>query len=88
MDASTKSTVKSLLRGVAWLLFAIAGLTFWWGGQAISEFAKTERMLAEMEGISLAVLFAGLGAIAKAAEDRFEGDEDGTSVPERESFRK
>jgi hypothetical protein len=79
MNVSTKSALKSLLRGVAWLLFAIAGLAFWVGGRAINEFAKTERLLAEMEGIGLAVVCAGLGAVAKAAgERRAEAEEDGT----------
>jgi hypothetical protein len=55
MTPSTKATSASLLRGVAWLLFVIAGLAFWFGGRAISEFAKTERILAEMEGIALTV---------------------------------
>jgi hypothetical protein len=70
MSSSIKSALKFLLHGVAWLLFAIAGLAFWLGGRAINEFAKTERILAEMEGISLAVLCAGLGAVAKAAGER------------------
>jgi hypothetical protein len=74
MNASTKFT-KSLLRGVAWLLFAVAGLALWMGGRSISEFTKTARTLAEMEGIGLAVLFAGLGAVAKAAADHFGGGE-------------
>ena len=77
MKPSIKSTVKLLFRVVAWLLFAIALLTFWMGGRAISEFAKTDRILAEMEGTGIAVLFAGLGAVAKLAGDHFEeGEED------------
>jgi hypothetical protein len=71
MNGSINSTVKSLIRGLEWLLFAMAALAFWVGGRAISEFANTERMLAEMEGIGLAMLFAGLGAILKTVEDRF-----------------
>jgi len=34
-------------------------------GRAISEFAKTDRVLAEMEGVALTALFGGLGVIAK-----------------------
>jgi hypothetical protein len=55
---------------VAWFLFAIAGLTFLFGGRAINEFAKTERVLAEMEGVGLAALCALLGTIAKAGGER------------------
>jgi hypothetical protein len=75
MHVSTRSTIKSLLRGVSWLLFVSAGLAFWWGGRAISESAKTERMLAEMEGITLAPVCAGLGALAKAAADHLDDGE-------------
>jgi len=64
MDASRKLT-KSLLRSVAWLLFVIAGIALWMGGRSISEFAKTARTLVEMEGIGLAVLFAGLPTSTK-----------------------
>jgi hypothetical protein len=74
MKPSIKSTVKLLLRGVAWLLFAIAVLTFWLGGRVISVFAKTDRILAELEGIGIAALFAGLGATAKFAEEHFQED--------------
>ena len=61
-------------------MFAIAGLTFWMGGRVISEFAKTDRILAEMEGTGVAVLFAGLGAVAKLAEDHLEEDEKDESL--------
>jgi hypothetical protein len=44
-------------------------------GKRISVFAKTDRILAEMEGTGIAVLFAGLGAVAKFAEDHLEEDE-------------
>ena len=75
MSSSPKSTAESLLRGMASVLFAIASLPFWIGGQAFHEFAKTERILAEIEGIGLAVLFAALGAIANHFA---ETKEDGT----------
>lgn len=69
MNAATRSTLKALLRGVAWLLFGIAALTFWVGGLAISKFTKTEQILAEIEGIGLAVGCGLLGAWAKATGD-------------------
>jgi hypothetical protein len=74
MSAFTKSAAKVLLRGITWIFFAIAGLAFWVGGRAINEFAKTERMLAEMLGIAIATTFAGLGALAKAAADHFDDE--------------
>jgi hypothetical protein len=61
------------LIGLAWFFFVVAGLAFWFGGRAIHEFSNTERVLAEMEGIGIAVLFGGFGAIAKSFADRFDG---------------
>jgi hypothetical protein len=80
MKPTIKSAVKLLLQGVAWLLFAIAVLTFWLGGSVISVFAKTDRILAEMEGTGVAVLFAGLGTVAMFAEDHLEEDEKDESL--------
>ena len=69
VNASIRLALKYLLTGVAWVLFATAGLSFWFGGRAIHEFAKTERLLAEMEGIGLAAVCGALGAFAKAAAE-------------------
>jgi hypothetical protein len=55
----------------------MAGLAFWVGGRAINEFAKTERVLAEMEGICLAALCAALSVIAKAASEHLAETGDG-----------
>ncbi len=62
MTPSTRSALKSLLGGVAWLLFAVAGLAFWIGGRAISEIYQVDRILAEMEGMALAVVTGALGS--------------------------
>jgi hypothetical protein len=72
MPDTKRSALKSLLNGVAWFFFVVAGIAFWLGGRAIHEFANTERVLAEMEGIGVAVLFGGLGAIAKSFASRFD----------------
>jgi len=48
------------------------------GGRAISEFTKTERVLAEMLGIGLAVVFVIFGMVAKGAADNLD-DEDAAS---------
>jgi hypothetical protein len=79
MSSSTKSALGFLLRGMAWLLFAVAGLAFWVGGRAINEFARTGRMLAEMEGIALAAVCAGLGAVVKSAGENLKEDEGETT---------
>lgn len=61
--------MKPLLKGASQLLFVIAGLLFLVGGRAISEFTKTDRVLAEFLGIGLAVVFVVLGFVAKSAAD-------------------
>ena len=72
MQPSTRTTLQSLLSGLAWLFFVVAGLTFWFGGGIINAFRTPDRVLAEMEGIALTLLFAGPRVMAKAAEDRLE----------------
>jgi len=77
--ASTRSALTVLLRGVSWLLLAVAGLAFWVGGRAISEFSKTDRIFAEMEGIALAVVVGALGFAAKTVADNLEEGKDSSS---------
>jgi hypothetical protein len=67
MCAVPKSLLGSLLRGLAWVCFGAAGLSFWWGGRAISEFGHEDRFLAEFEGIGFAAVCTGLGFVAKGA---------------------
>ncbi len=68
MTAAAKSSLSVLLKGVAWLLFVIAGLAFWVGGRAISEFGHVaDRILAEFVGLVIAGLCAVLGVLAKTA---------------------
>jgi hypothetical protein len=49
------------------LLLGIAGLAFLFGGRAISEFGKVDRVLAEMLGLGLAGVFLVLGMVFKNA---------------------
>jgi hypothetical protein len=79
MDPSTKGKLGELFRAVAWLLFGTAGLAIWVGGRAISEFAKTDRVLGEMGGIALAAVLIGLGAVVKATGDGFIDEEAASS---------
>ena len=53
----------------------IAGLLFLMDGQIISEFAKTDQVLAEFIGIGLAVVFVILGFVAKTAVDDLNGED-------------
>jgi hypothetical protein len=70
--------MKSLLTAAGNTLLVIAGLSFFVGGRAITEFTKTDRVLAEGLGIGLTVVFAALGMLAKSRADDL-GDEDSAS---------
>lgn len=75
-----RSLTSSLLRGAALLLGVVAALSFWGCGRALHEFAKFDRMFAEMIGI---VLGLGLGLIAvllRGFAERLEDHDDGEPV--------
>ncbi|MGZ7061173.1 MAG: hypothetical protein ACXVJL_16310 [Candidatus Angelobacter sp.] len=76
MNDSTKSAWKAFLRGVSGLLFGIAGIAFFFGGRVIREATKTDLVLSEMEGIFIALVCLGLGALAKSAGEEDEPLED------------
>ena len=61
MNTLARSMLKGLMAVVSKLLFVAGGLLLLFGGRAIHEFANIERVLAEMEGLGLAVLCIGLG---------------------------
>ena len=75
MNPSTRTNVRSLLRGMAWFFFATAGLAFLFGGGLIHAVLGTDRILAEIEGMALALLSGVLGLLAKDAEDCLEEGE-------------
>jgi hypothetical protein len=56
---------KYLLRVVAWLLFAVGGAAFWFGGRVIDGLTNTGRTTAELAGIGLALICGALGALAR-----------------------
>ena len=70
--------MKALLRGTAQILFVIAGLLFFVGGRAISEFTKTGRVLAEILGIGLALVFGIFGMVARNAADNLDDEDSAT----------
>jgi hypothetical protein len=76
MTATTRSVLKALLRGFSWVLFATAGLAFWVGGRAISEFGGVDRVLSEGLGLSIAFATGFLGYILKTSADDLGVDED------------
>jgi hypothetical protein len=77
MSPSTRGKLRSIVRGIGVAFFITAVALFLFGGGVISAITGTERIPAELEGIGLAALSAGLGVIAKAAQDRLEEGEPG-----------
>lgn len=81
--ASTKPGWRNFLLGVTWLLFAVAGFAFWFGGGLIHALNNTDRTFAEMEGIGLAVVCGAAGAILRSfAEDIPDSSEEGENTKE------
>ena len=76
VNAATRSFWKVFSHGLAWVLFAVAGLTFWAGGKLISESAKMDRILAEMLGLMIALALGAVGYVLKNFGDDLGSDED------------
>lgn len=79
MTAATRSLWKAFLHGLAWVLFAIAGVAFWAGGKVISESAKIDRILAELLGLMIAVAVGAVGYVLKNFGDDLGSDKDSPS---------
>lgn len=77
--ATTRSVLKAFLRAGSWLLFGIAGIAFWVGGRAISEFGKVDRILSEFLGLLIAVVTGVAGYALKTSADDLDAAEDSTS---------
>ena len=88
MKPSTRSILKFLLKGLAGLFLGVGGMAFWFGGGLMHALGGTDRVPAEIEGLTAAVLCIGLGIGAKIAEDRLEEAEVGTSKSLGEALRK
>jgi hypothetical protein len=70
----TKSTISGVLKLVAWLLFGLAAVSFWAGGKIISDSSGSDRLLGEMGGVGLTVVFVAAGAVVKHYGDQLEED--------------
>lgn len=76
MTAATQSFWKAVLHGLSWVFFAIAGVAFWVGGRAISEFGKIDRILSELLGLLVAAGTGVLGYILKTTADDLGAEHD------------
>jgi hypothetical protein len=89
MTDDTKSTLSGFLKLFAYLFFGVAALCFWAGGKIISESSGSDRLFGEMGGVGLALVFGGLGAIAKHYGDQLEEDvEQAAALQEQDSGQK
>lgn len=79
MTSATRSLLKGFLRACSWLLLGIAGISFWVGGRAISEFGKVDRILSEFLGLLIAVVTGAAGYVLKTSADDLDATEDSTS---------
>ena len=79
MTTATRSVLKAFLRAASWLFLGIAGIAFWVGGRAISEFAKVDRILAEFLGLLIAVVTGIAGYVLKTSADDLDGTKNSTS---------
>jgi len=61
--------MKAFLHGLSWLFLGVAGMAFWAGGRAIHEFGKVDRLLAELIGLSIAVVMGAIGFVLKRTAD-------------------
>jgi hypothetical protein len=68
--------LKACLLGLAWLLFGVAALAFWVGGRAIHEFARIDRILAEVLGLFIALVTGMIGYALKTTADDLDSGED------------
>ena len=76
LTAATRSFWKAFLHGLTWIFFAIAGLAFWVGGRAISEFGKIDRILSELLGLGIAGGTGVVGYILKTTADDLGTEQD------------
>jgi hypothetical protein len=57
-----KLAMKLAISGISWVLIAVGGMSFFFGGRALHEFAGIDRLLAEVEGLAAAAALIALGA--------------------------
>ena len=72
MSATTRSVsnVLLLLCSTAAMLMTFTGMFFLVGARLFSTFAHGERFLGEIDAISIALIFGGIGAALKTIEIR------------------
>lgn len=62
------------------LLGVVAAVSFWVGGRALHEFARFDRMFAEMIGIVLGLVLGVIAVLVRGLAERLEDRDDGEPV--------
>src|SRR5215831_18314045 len=79
-----RSVTAPLLRGLASFLGLVGAVSFFWGGRALNEFFKFDRMIGEMICMPLALVFGAtafwLKERAQELEDHGDGEPDSTAI--------
>jgi len=86
--SATRSSLKYFLQGLSSVSFAIAGLSFFFGGRAIHEFGGVDRTLAEVIGLGLAFVCGAMGWIAKSKIGNIEWEEQNEDTARDQDFLK
>ncbi len=68
-----------LLCGTAAILMTLTGLFFLIGGGLVSLFAHSEKFIGEIDGYSIALVFAGVAVALKTIELRLRAEEDSST---------
>jgi hypothetical protein len=76
MTASTRSSVRSFLEGLAIVLLTISAIAGWGGALIIHELTETNWILAILEGIGLGIVIGVLGVMAVVAANDLGNGED------------
>jgi hypothetical protein len=87
MTDDTKSAISGFLKSFAYLLFGIAAACFWAGGKIISESSGSDRILGEMGGLGLALVFGAAGAVVKHYGDQLQEDVEQAAVLQQQHSR-
>jgi hypothetical protein len=78
MNASSRSRAKIplFLRGAAAIIMTVAGFFIMIAGILITDLAHAQKFLGEVEGFSIALVFAGVALALKTAEKLQLAEED------------
>lgn len=75
----TGANILLFLQGTAAILMTVTGFAFIIGAALISELTHVDKFLGEIEGCSVALVFAGVAVALKTVEKSLRSTEDSTA---------